>query len=161
MLQCNHCFVHNVLLRSGGESIRAGLCCRPKSSTAAKAAKAINSAFSPVALQNRVSPETEEVFDDAFWESQDVVINALDNVAARLYVDARCVYFSKPLLESGTLGAKCNTQCVIPSLTENYGRYSQQCTHHCCLASPMDAQVGALSKSSQKLKELHCTSPNY
>lgn len=39
----------------------------------------------------------------------------------RLYVDSRCVYFGKPLLESGTLGPKCNTQMVIPRLTENYG----------------------------------------
>lgn len=31
---------------------------------------------------------------------------------ARLYVDSRCVYFCKPLLESGTLGTKCNTQMV-------------------------------------------------
>ena len=48
-------------------------------------------------------------------------MNALDNVSARLYVDARCVYFGKPLLESGTLGPKANTQMVIPRLTENYG----------------------------------------
>ena len=51
----------------------------------------------------------------------DVVVNALDNVNARLYVDSRCVYFQKPLLESGTLGTKCNTQMVIPNMTENYG----------------------------------------
>ena len=31
------------------------------------------------------------------------------------------MYFCKPLLESGTLGPKCNTQMVIPRLTENYG----------------------------------------
>ena len=49
------------------------------------------------------------------------MVNALDNVNARLYVDSRCVYFCKPLLESGTLGPKCNTQVVIPRLTENYG----------------------------------------
>jgi molybdopterin/thiamine biosynthesis adenylyltransferase len=41
------------------------------------------------------------------------IVNALDNVNARLYVDSRCVYFCKPLLESGTLGAKCNTQVNI------------------------------------------------
>ena len=73
------------------------------------------------ALQNRVSPDTEDVFDDAFWSNLDVIVNALDNVNARLYVDSRCVYFGKPLLESGTLGPKCNTQMVIPRLTENYG----------------------------------------
>ncbi|PWA46718.1 ubiquitin-activating enzyme E1 2 [Artemisia annua] len=33
----------------------------------------------------------------------------------------RCLYFQKPLLESGTLGAKCNTQMVIPHLSENDG----------------------------------------
>jgi ubiquitin-activating enzyme E1 len=68
-----------------------------------------------------VSPETEDVFDDSFWTGTDLVVNALDNVNARLYVDSRCVYFCKPLLESGTLGAKCNTQVVIPHQTENYG----------------------------------------
>lgn len=42
-------------------------------------------------LQNRVSPETEGVFNDAFWEGLDLVVNALDNVNARLYVDSRWV----------------------------------------------------------------------
>src|SRR5437870_7750316 len=36
------------------------------------------------------------------------------------YMDRRCVYFRKPLLESGTLGTKGNTQVVIPYLTESY-----------------------------------------
>lgn len=49
------------------------------------------------------------------------MVNALDNVTARLYVDSRCVYFGRPLLESGTLGAKANTQVVVPGTTENYG----------------------------------------
>ncbi|KAI5070106.1 hypothetical protein GOP47_0014449 [Adiantum capillus-veneris] len=108
-----------------------------KSTVAASAASAINSSLKVEALQNRVSPETENVFDDAFWESIDVVINALDNVNARLYVDSRCVYFQKPLLESGTLGTKCNTQMVIPHLTENYGasrdppeKQAPMCTLH-------------------------------
>lgn len=88
---------------------------------AAAAAQSINPALKVRPLQNRVSPDTEDVFDDAFWSNLDVVVNALDNVNARLYVDSRCVYFGKPLLESGTLGPKCNTQMVIPRLTENYG----------------------------------------
>ena len=85
------------------------------------AATALNPGFQPRALQNRVSVDTEGVFNDSFWTSLDLVVNALDNVAARLYVDSRCVYFKKPLLESGTLGPKCNTQAIIPDLTENYG----------------------------------------
>lgn len=98
-------------------------CCSAKSTAAAKAARDINPALKVNALQNRVSPATEDVFHDKFWESLDLVVNALDNVNARLYVDSRCVYFGKPLLESGTLGPKCNTQVVIPNMTENYGMF--------------------------------------
>lgn len=38
-----------------------------------------------------------------------------------LYMDQRCVFYRKPLLESGTLGTKGNTQVVIPNVTESYG----------------------------------------
>ncbi|OMO82887.1 Ubiquitin/SUMO-activating enzyme E1 [Corchorus capsularis] len=108
-----------------------------KSTVAASAAASINPKLNIEALQNRVGPETESVFNDNFWENLTVVINALDNVNARLYVDQRCLYFQKPLLESGTLGAKCNTQMVIPHLTENYGasrdppeKQAPMCTVH-------------------------------
>ncbi|KAL5974963.1 E1 ubiquitin-activating protein [Asimina triloba] len=108
-----------------------------KSTVAATVAGSINPSLKIQALQNRASPETENVFDDAFWESLDAVINALDNVNARIYMDMRCLYFQKPLLESGTLGTKCNTQMVIPHLTENYGasrdppeKQAPMCTVH-------------------------------
>lgn len=108
-----------------------------KSTVAATAASVINPSLHIEALQNRASPESENVFDDTFWENLSVVINALDNVNARLYIDQRCLYFQKPLLESGTLGAKCNTQMVIPHLTENYGasrdppeKQAPMCTVH-------------------------------
>ncbi|KAL9412643.1 hypothetical protein AB3S75_041314 [Citrus x aurantiifolia] len=108
-----------------------------KSTVAASAATSINPRLNIEALQNRVGPETENVFDDTFWENITCVINALDNVNARLYIDQRCLYFQKPLLESGTLGAKCNTQMVIPHLTENYGasrdppeKQAPMCTVH-------------------------------
>uniref|UniRef100_A0A1D1Y6H3 E1 ubiquitin-activating enzyme n=2 Tax=Anthurium amnicola TaxID=1678845 RepID=A0A1D1Y6H3_9ARAE len=108
-----------------------------KSTVAASAACSINPTLRIEALQNRASPETENVFNDSFWGSLDVVVNALDNVNARMYMDQRCVYFQKPLLESGTLGPKCNTQMVIPHLTENYGasrdppeKQAPMCTLH-------------------------------
>ncbi|KAH6995706.1 hypothetical protein BKA56DRAFT_569870 [Ilyonectria sp. MPI-CAGE-AT-0026] len=71
-------------------------------------------------FKERVSPETENVFNEDFWQNLDGVTNALDNVEARTYVDRRCVFFRKPLLESGTLGTKGNTQVVLPHLTESY-----------------------------------------
>ena len=72
------------------------------------------------ALRDEVGDETEHVFNEAFWERLDGVTNALDNVKARTYVDRRCVFFGKPLLESGTLGTKGNTQVILPRLTESY-----------------------------------------
>lgn len=36
------------------------------------------------------------------------------------YVDRRCVYYQKPLVDSGTLGTKASVQVVIPFLTESY-----------------------------------------
>ena len=50
----------------------------------------------------------ETFFNDEFWDNLTCVINAVDNVKARLYIDSRCVFYKKPLLESGTLGPKCN-----------------------------------------------------
>lgn len=67
-----------------------------------------------------VGPTTEHVFNDDFWKSRDIVVNALDNIEARNYVDERCVFYCKPMLDSGTLGTKANTQVVIPFKTECY-----------------------------------------
>lgn len=71
-------------------------------------------------FKDRVSADTEHIFNEDFWQNLDGVTNALDNVEARTYVDRRCVFFRKPLLESGTLGTKGNTQVVLPHLTESY-----------------------------------------
>eukprot|EP00455_Lapot_gusevi_P021711 TRINITY_DN2271_c0_g2_i1.p1 TRINITY_DN2271_c0_g2~~TRINITY_DN2271_c0_g2_i1.p1 ORF type:complete len:1029 (-),score=470.59 TRINITY_DN2271_c0_g2_i1:92-3154(-) len=92
-----------------------------KSLTAARAVVRMNPSFQIQAQSNRVAPETQDIYDDDFWEGLDGVCTALDNVQARLYVDQRCVYYQKPLLESGTLGTKGNTQVVVPFLTESYG----------------------------------------
>ncbi|KAM0725118.1 Ubiquitin-like modifier-activating enzyme 1 [Formica fusca] len=91
-----------------------------KSSTAARVIKAMNPYMNVVAHENRVCPETEKIYNDDFFEVLDGVANALDNVNARIYMDRRCVYYRKPLLESGTLGTKGNTQVVVPFLTESY-----------------------------------------
>ncbi|XP_022919652.2 ubiquitin-like modifier-activating enzyme 1 isoform X1 [Onthophagus taurus] len=93
---------------------------RAKSATAAKVIKKMNPLINIVAHENRVGPETESIYDDTFFEDLDGVANALDNVDARIYMDRRCVYYRKPLLESGTLGTKGNTQVVVPFLTESY-----------------------------------------
>jgi len=37
------------------------------------------------------------------------------------YIDERCVYYCKPMLDCGTNGIKASLQVVIPYLTQSYG----------------------------------------
>lgn len=96
---------------------------KPKSSTAAAAAIQMNKSLKGniVARLDKVHPGTSHIFTDHFFEGLTIVTNALDNIAARKYVDARCVTAKTPLLESGTLGSKGHVQVILPHLTESYG----------------------------------------
>ena len=92
-----------------------------KSETASGVAKKMNPLIKANGLKSRVSPENEHIFTDVFWDDIDIVIGAVDNVKARQYVDAKCVFHGKHLFESGTLGTKCNSQIIVPFVTESYG----------------------------------------
>ena len=81
-----------------------------------------------------------ELCSDSFISKQNIIVNALDNVEARRYMDSfvlystvhhaekylyvysfrRCVTNKKPLLESGTMGPKGHTFVVIPFKSECY-----------------------------------------
>ena len=95
---------------------------RLKSDCASAAVQVMNPELNDhiVTLRDRVGNDTEHIFNEDFWNGLDGVTNALDNVDARTYVDRRCVFFRKPLLESGTLGTKGNTQVILPFITESY-----------------------------------------
>lgn len=93
-----------------------------KSDCAADAVQAMNPDLKGhiVTMRERVGADTEHIFNEDFWQNLTAVTNALDNVEARTYVDRRCVFFRKSLLDSGTLGTKGNTQVVLPHITESY-----------------------------------------
>ncbi|KAF8821831.1 hypothetical protein IE077_000174 [Cardiosporidium cionae] len=101
---------------------RKGDIYRSKARVAAQRLKYINPYTRVTPYIEKVGKETENCFNDVFWEEHvDVVYTALDNIPSRLYVDARCLFYGIPLLESGTLGTKGNTQVIVPHLTEPYG----------------------------------------
>eukprot|EP00833_Pecoramyces_ruminatium_P003230 jgi/Orpsp1_1/1177262/evm.model.c7180000060725.1 len=123
---------------------------------------------------DRVGTETENIFNDDFWESLSGVTNALDNVDARKYVDLRCVFFRKPLIESGTLGTKGNTQVIIPHLTESYSSSQdppEKSIPICTLKNFPNAIEHTIQWARDKFEELfkqsadnvnlHLTQPNY
>lgn len=92
-----------------------------KSEVACKKAFEMNPSIKITPHQNKVGPDTTNIYNENFFDSLTCVANALDNVDARRYVDSLCVIHKKPLIESGTLGTKCNVQVIVPYLTESYG----------------------------------------
>jgi ubiquitin-activating enzyme E1 len=92
-----------------------------KSVVACEKAKTMNPNIKIVAHQNKVDNNTLNVYNEQFFNGITCITNALDNVSARLFVDSLCIMHKKPLIESGTLGTKCNVQTIIPYLTESYG----------------------------------------
>jgi len=93
---------------------------KPKSQTAANVATKINPQFKVKAMQEFVASSTEHIFTEDFWDNLDIIIGAVDNIKARMYIDSKCVWHQKPFLDSGTLGTKANTQVIIPKLTQSY-----------------------------------------
>ena len=79
-------------------------------------------------LKDRIEARLEKVCDDTinsynenFFKSQTIVTNALDNVKARLFIDAQCISSKTALIDSGTLGPKGHVQIIVPALkTESY-----------------------------------------
>ena len=119
-----------------------------KSSAAADAAKVMNPEIKIDAHTNRVGPESAAIYNDTFFSNLSGVCNALDNVVTRRYSDQQCVFYKKPMLESGTLGTKAHYQMIVPYLTESYSSMADppekeipQCTlhnfpsniDHCCM----------------------------
>ncbi|XP_063332395.1 ubiquitin-like modifier-activating enzyme 6 [Pelmatolapia mariae] len=96
---------------------------KPKSTTAAEATCDINPDLQVEAHLNKVCPATENIYNDSFYSSLNLVVTALDNVEARRYVDSRCVSNQRPLLDSGTMGTKGHTEIIVPNLTESYNSH--------------------------------------
>ncbi|SCP03541.1 ubiquitin-activating enzyme E1, putative [Plasmodium malariae] len=93
---------------------------KSKSLVASEIIKNKNKNMNVHPLETKVAPENEHIFNEKFWTKQNIIVNALDNIQARQYVDNKCVWYSKPLFESGTLGTKGNVQVIIPFLTQSY-----------------------------------------
>ncbi|ELP87981.1 ubiquitin-activating enzyme E1b, putative [Entamoeba invadens IP1] len=59
-------------------------------------------------------------FDVSFYKRFDVVINALDNLQARKYVNHMCVCSDVPLVDGGTSAFLGQTTPILPKVTECY-----------------------------------------
>lgn len=59
-------------------------------------------------------------FDINWFKKFDLVINALDNIAARIHVNRMCLAAEIPLIESGTRGYEGQVEPIIKGQTKCY-----------------------------------------
>lgn len=117
-----------------------------KSETAANATKLMNPEFRVVAHCSKLAEETLEFYNDDFYENLDGVCNALDNMEAREFSDELCMRYSRPLIDSGTLGARCHMRVMVPHITHRFGKVGSakggdvaMCTVHVIVRKIEDA----------------------
>lgn len=94
---------------------------KPKSMTACAAAVQMNPKLKGKvhARLDKIHEGTATIYNEQFYK-QKIVMNALDNVQARMFLDKQCVNARSYMIDSGTLGPKGHVQTVIPFKTESY-----------------------------------------
>ena len=88
-----------------------------KSFVAKREALKMNKDMNIKAYQLLVNDNTRDVFDDEFFESQDIIISAVDNIKARKYLDKKCTFYNKIFIDSGTKGTSANSDIYYPDKT--------------------------------------------
>ncbi|XBW36611.1 hypothetical protein QEN19_002183 [Hanseniaspora menglaensis] len=59
-----------------------------------------------------------DIFDIEWFSQFDIILNALDNLEARRYINKMCQYINKPLMESGTSGFDGYAMPMMARVTE-------------------------------------------
>ncbi|CAF1097144.1 unnamed protein product [Adineta ricciae] len=120
---------------------------QPKSTIAAQSALEMNRELQIQSHTQKVGVGSNDLCSDAFISSQTIIVNALDNVEARRYMDSRCVTNKRPLIESGTMGPKGHTFVVVPYKSESYSNQND----------PIDRDVPYCNVKSFPANIEHCT----
>lgn len=90
---------------------------KPKSLVAKQTASSFNPLVNIVAHHANIK---EPRFGVAYFQRFDLVLNALDNLDARRWVNKMCIAANVALLESGTTGFRGQVQPIRPGVTECY-----------------------------------------
>ena len=85
------------------------------------ATKQLNKGMKIRALTDKVWSETSDpvtgIFNNRFWKQQQLVCTAVDNIAARHFLDNMCVEYRIPMVDSGTQGARGHVEVFAPHAT--------------------------------------------
>ena len=93
---------------------------KSKSEVAKNAVKLMNPECNVESMQDKVCPETENIFNEDFWQNNDFLIYAVDSIEARKYIDTKAITFEKCAIDSGTSGVEGRTQIIVPHETDTY-----------------------------------------
>ncbi|KZT52341.1 hypothetical protein CALCODRAFT_441691 [Calocera cornea HHB12733] len=100
----------------------------------------------------------EPRFDLAWFSGFDIVLNALDNLGARLHVNKMCISANIPLVESGTAGYLGQVQPIVKDRTECFACMPKEtprtfpvCTIRSTPSTPIHCIVWAKSYLFNKL----------
>ena len=90
---------------------------KSKSLCACKEIKNFNKNINLKAYQLLLNEETNEIFNNNFWEKQNIIISAVDNISARKFIDNLCTFYGKIYIDAGTDGTKAHSDIYIPKKT--------------------------------------------
>ena len=91
-----------------------------KSEVAKNLVSKMNNSFNIKSYINLVSPDTENIFSDIFWDRQDIIFNAVDNVKARMYINEKVAVHQKYHVDAGTLGVHSSCCFFLKNLSTTY-----------------------------------------
>ena len=116
---------------------------KPKALVAKETASQFNPA---VSIEAHHASIFDGQYDVDFFESFDVVFNALDNLAARRHVNKMCLAANVPLIESGTTGFNGQVQAIQKGETECYD----------CNPKPVQKSFPICTIRSTPSQPIHC-----
>ena len=88
-----------------------------KSFVAKREALNMNKEINIKDYQLLVDESTRDIFDDEFFEKQDLLIGAVDNINARKLLDKKSTFYKKIFIDSGTRGTFANCDIYYPDKT--------------------------------------------
>ena len=91
-----------------------------KSEVAEYYIKQMNNSTNILTYKNFVGPDTENIFTDKFWDEQDIIFNAVDNVKARFYLNDKVCIHQKYHFDAGTLGVNSSCGFFMKNLSSTY-----------------------------------------
>lgn len=110
-------------------------------------AKETASQFNPtVSIDAHHASIFDSKYGVEFFESFDIVFNALDNLAARRHVNKMCLAADVPLVESGTTGFQGQVQAIKKGVTECYD----------CNPKPVQKSFPICTIRSTPSQPIHC-----